>query len=363
MRLLFMSYVNTSSYNDPDRWLHRLRWYLGVLEALSKKHLVTSIEQINYTGEKEVNGVHYCFYNNRQKKTHFPYRLHKIVKASKPDVIIVHGLSYPLQILQLRLAVGRSCKIIAQSHADKLPRGYRRLLQMLTDKFIYAYFFTSTDQATEWLEAKLIRGKQKIKEVMVGSSVFSAAEKAEARKGLGLKEEQIFLWVGRLDENKDPLTLIKAFSAYAQANVHTSLYLIYQSEELLAEVQRLLSQSRADAIKLIGKVSHDDMGLWYSSADYIVSSSHKEAFGVSVVEGMSCGCIPIVTGIPSLKKITGGICGLLYEAGNPNDLLRVLNQTVELNLENEREKTVAHFHQCLSFDAIANEIDKIIQAL
>ena len=45
--------------------------------------------------------------------------------------------------------------------------------------------------------------------------------------------------------------------------------MIYQTEELLAEIKALLNNSPVkDAIILVGKVEKDDLLYWYNSADF-----------------------------------------------------------------------------------------------
>ena len=83
------------------------------------------------------------------------------------------------------------------------------------------------------------------------------------------------------------------------------------------------------------------MQLWYNSADFIISGSHYEGSGVAVTEAMSCGCIPVVTDIPSFRSMTGqGKCGLLFKPGNEQDLLAALLKTKEMDMEIEKSKSV-----------------------
>jgi glycosyltransferase involved in cell wall biosynthesis len=44
----------------------------------------------------------------------------------------------------------------------------------------------------------------------------------------------------------------------------------------------------------------------YHSASAYCQLSMDESFGVAVAESMSCGCIPIVSQVPSLEEVTGG---------------------------------------------------------
>ncbi|HEX3386522.1 MAG TPA: glycosyltransferase, partial [Mucilaginibacter sp.] len=80
-----------------------------------------------------------------------------------------------------------------------------------------------------------------------------------------------------------------------------------------------------ESITLVGELPHDELQYWFNSADFTLSASHYEGSGTAVCEAMSCGCVPIVTDIPSFRMITdNGRCGLLYEPGNEHALLDAL---------------------------------------
>ncbi len=119
-----------------------------------------------------------------------------------------------------------------------------------------------------------------------------------------------------------------------------------------------------DAIQLIGKVEHSKLQYRYSSADFIIAGSHHEGSGVAVIEALSCGCIPILTAIPSFNKMTGpGKCGLTYKVGSETELLNVLMKTIQMDIEKERDRTLKQFNKELSFEAIAGKIEDLITAL
>lgn len=365
MTFVFLSYINTPEFKRPDDWINRIRGYYGVLEALSERHTVISIEQIDYEGEFRSGGVLAYFLNYKRKTLRFPFRLHRFVRRLHPDVVVVHGLHFPLQVIQLRLALGTRPRIILQEHANKPPADWRKALQRLADRCTNAYLFTSREMAGAWLDAGLIRRENKIRELMVGSSVLSRVDQETARQRTGCTGERIFVWAGRLNGNKDPMTLIDAFLSFAETYPQARLYMIFQTDELLAEVKAQLEKNpAAGAIILVGRVAHQHMGDWFSAADFVISTSHAEAFGLAVVEAMACGCIPIVTDIPSYRKITGkGCCGLLFETGNPEDLLRALGQGMRLDLGQAQEKVSIQYTENLSFRSIAHQLDQIGSSL
>ncbi len=363
MKFVFAGYVRSPEFNRPEDWIKRIQAYLGVLESLSKQHKVISIEQINHNGDHFQNGVQYHFMDFGKSKLYFPWKLHQFIKKAEPDIILVHGIDFPLQVIQLRLKMGSKVKIIVQSHGNQTPKGYKRFLQRLADKCIDAYFFTSKQISEAWLKEGLISNEKKVHEVMVGSSVFVRVDKETARIKNNIQGNPVFLWAGRLDQNKDPLTVVKAFLRFHLLYPAAKLYMIFQTNELLQEIEDLLQKHPLqNAVMLVGKVEHSDMLYWFNSADFFISGSHFEVFGAALSEAMSCGCIPIVTNIPSFQKITG-TAGLLYNVGDEDALFAALKQTVIMDMGNERKKVSEQFEQYLSFEAIAQRIQEIAASL
>lgn len=364
MKIVSTSYVNTREFSDPVQWLDRIDFYTGILEALAQQHAVESIEQINYSGILERKGVKYHFLDFKSPKHYFPRRLHGFIKKLKPDVVFVNGFIFPLQIIQLRLKLGKAVKIIVLNRGEKPYRGIKGRLQKMADKMVNAYLFTSAEFGAAWTRFGNISDQKKIHEVIQASSVFYPQDKVLARSVLQVSCSPMFLWVGRLNANKDPLTVVKAFLEFSQFKPGAKLYMIYQTDGLLEEIKALIQPGEyEDAVKLIGKFPHAALQNWYNAADYIVSGSHHEGSGIGVCEAMSCGCIPVVTDIISFRKMTGpGKCGLLYEPGNEKVLLKTLLQTVELDMDKERTKTLQQFKEELSFEAIAKKINKVINS-
>jgi glycosyltransferase involved in cell wall biosynthesis len=366
MKIVSTSYTNTPEFNDPRAWLDRISFYIGILEELAKQHEVESIEQIYYDGELKRNGVLYHFLNFKNQKRHFPFKLHKYIKKIRPDVVFVNGFIFPLQTIQLRLKLGRGVKIIVINQAEKPFNGARKYLQKLADRCVNAFLFTSSEFGKQWVENGNITTSKKIHEAFHGSSIFKPGDKAATGSALSVAGSPVFLWVGRLDANKDPLTVVRAFTAFLSFQPLAKLYMIYHTEELLQEVSGLINQDEKamQAISLTGKIQHQQLQGWYNAADFIISGSNYEGGGIAVCEAMSCGCIPVLTDIISFRKMTGpGKCGLLYEPGNDKALLNSLLQTQKMELEKERSKVLRQFKEELSFEAIAGKIERVITSL
>jgi len=364
MNFVFISYNYSPGFNNPEDWITRIKAYKGSLECLSNNHTVTRIEQINYTGQYFKNGVNYHFTNLGKNHPYFPWRLNRLVKSLKPNVIVIHGTHYPLQVIQLRLLLGKGCRIIIQHHAEQPFTGIKKYIQRVAGNCADAYLFASQGLGLDWVNKGNIASSKKVHEVMEVSSVFYPVDRSLALAKTGIKGSPVFLWVGRLNDNKDPLNVVSAFLKFA-AGTSAVLYMIYHTDELLDDIKQLIKNHPDEsAIQLIGRVPKDDLLYWYNSADFILSGSHYEGSGTAICEAMSCGCIPIVTDIFSFRMITDeGKCGLLYEAGNETALLAALQQTRQMNVEEKRNRCLEYFKSKLSFEAIAQQLQDIAASL
>ena len=363
MKYVFAGYVYTGDFNSPEAWLERIKAYTGILEALAKNNTVISVQQIDYEGEHNQDGVKYYF--KRFKSSYVPSRLHQFIKSQEPDVVIVQSFNHPLEVIQLRRSLSKRTRIIVHNHAELPFAGIKKRLQRLADKYVDAYLFASHNMGLGWVQKGNISSGDKIREVMEVSSAFMPMDKNIARQKTGVADGLICLWVGRLNDNKDPLTVLKAFLEFAELKPSARLYMVYHTEELLSEVKELIGKfPRKEAVILIGRVPHQELQYWFSSADIILSGSHYEGSGTAVCEAMSCGCMPIVTDIDSFRMITDNSrCGLLYEAGNSKALLNALHQVDKIDIAEKQQASLEYFKSNLSFEAIASRIQEVVESL
>jgi glycosyltransferase involved in cell wall biosynthesis len=300
--------------------------------------------------------------------SHFniPLRLYFFVKKQQPHVIFIHSFIFPVQVLLLRFFITTSTRIIVQHHAENpFKNPVRRWLQKQAYSRSNACLFTSKDLARPFLEHGIINLSHKVHEVPESSSVFITGDKGKARKYLNIGNEKVFLWVGRLDTNKDPLTVLEGFKRYNQQQPGSKLFMIFTTRDLLPGISAFINVNNMKLnIILIGEVNHREMEVWYRAADYFISASHYESTGYALCEAMACGCIPIVSDIPSYRKMTNqGDCGILFEAGNAGDLDSKLCSLKDLDAGTMREKVLGQFKKELSFEAIGKKLEAIAISL
>jgi glycosyltransferase involved in cell wall biosynthesis len=366
VRIVHISYnIPKPQFKDPYAWFRRISFSIGINEALSRFADVHAFYHIDFKGTLKHNDVTYHFKNYSKWDLLFPRRFNADIAALKPDAVIMHGLISPLQISMLRSVLGSDVTIIGQHHAEHPFSGLRKLLQRLADNAYDAYLFASTEQAREWVEAKIFRDFTKVFEIIGTSSPFASVERAVARAVTGVEGSVAFLWVGSLISRKDPLTVVKAFINFSRDR-DVKLYMVFQETQLLNEVKDLLSLAAqaAEKIKLVGEVANANLQSWYNSVDFFVSTSLSEGSGIAVIEAMSCGCIPVVSDIPSFKAITSnGNVGIMFERGNPDSLREALGKALDMNILEQKKKVVKLFHAELSFEANARKLADLVHKI
>lgn len=358
-----MKFVDISYYyndtNDPGCLLTAHAANLGYLAFLPNDWEIKLVKFLNDEGELQHGRTKFHFFKGSASPRWVPKAANKIIAQWAPDVVLFHGMIYPLKLLALKRQLPEHAKLIVQHHAELPAKGFKGFFQRLAGRIIDAYIFSAKELAEPWVNKGFV-DEEKIFEVMEGSTQLQKIDKQAARQHLQLINEPIFLWVGRLNANKDPLTVLKGFEKYLSDNSLAKLYMIFQDDELLPLVQRTINESTllTNAVVLIGKVEREQMPYWYSAADVYLSGSLSEGSGYALIEAMSCGCIPVVTNIPSFKKITAGT-GLLFNCGDADSLNAALKKFNSIN----SSLVLKQFEQALSFNAIAQQITTVCNTL
>ncbi len=296
-------------------------------------------------------------------------RVARTLRALDAAVVHVDGLVFPATVGQLRLALPKGTAIVVQDHGgvhDGSPGFHRRgwrTLHRLGLRAADAFLFTAREQAAPWQRAGIIGPSQTIHEVLECSSELDATD---ARKGDALPGRPALLWVGRLDANKDPLTVLEGFEQVATALPEAALTLVFGDEPLLAEVRAKIAGSSVlrPRVHLRGRMDRGELPALYAAADLFVLGSHHEGSGVALIESLAFGVTPVVTDIPSFRAITGnGRIGALFSPGHSEDFARAVVRVSALDLAAQRGDVRAYFEDNLSWSAIGRHALLSYQAI
>lgn len=302
------------------------------------------------------NGIEHLYTKKRIQSSLIPsFRQLRALKKYDPDYILLHGLHFPHIILLMRFFLKKETKIIVQDHANRLPRRWKQQLIKLADRFVTRYVFTSVELARPWLEERIIADKSKIIECPEGSNDFKRDH------SIG-KDPNAFLWVARLDENKDPLTILRAFRNYVEQNPLAKLSMFFANSTLLKEIEVFISEHQLENnVILHGQATQEELLPWYQKSSFFLMGSSKEGGSFALMEAMACGCIPIVSDIPANRKmLENGSVGHLFEPRNEQNLTEVLCALDPSQIKTRSAAVIALFNRELSTEAIAKKLSSVV---
>lgn len=210
--------------------------------------------------------------------------MRRVVQVRKPDIVIpfMHSMFIPMAFG----LIGVKTHIIASEHI--VPKHYRKkwhefLLLMLSS------FFVEKITVLSYTVRRLYPGFIRRKMVVMPNPVYIHPEKIE--EGEVDPARKIILNVGRLSEQKDQKTLVRAFAMLADKYPDWDVH-IAGDGEMRGFLEDLIEEyDLSTRIHLIGTTHH--MAREYKRTQIFAMCSKYESFGLVTAEAMSFG-VPAV---------------------------------------------------------------------
>jgi glycosyltransferase involved in cell wall biosynthesis len=361
LRVVQVSFHVDAQDRDAETLLRAWPTLPAVASAAARAGVkVAVVQAAQRSAVLERDGVVYYFVNDTSRR---PARVFERVASLSPDVVHVQGLVFPRASRPLSRAVP-GVPILVQDHGSVVPTGWRASAWRLAHSPIAAVAFTSREQATAWKAAKVLRSDLPVFEVLESSTEFTPGDREEARRVTGMSGDPCLLWTGRLDANKDPLTMLAAFELAATQLPDARLWCCYGDAPLLEAVQERISHSEVlrERVVLLGTLPHAELEMCFRAADFFVQTSHREGSGYSVLEAMACGTTPLVTDIPSMRAIVNG-AGSLTPVGDANALAEAIVSWAKRDRTTLRRGTRTRFENSLTFEAIGRQLRRAYETL
>lgn len=347
----------------PEQLLEAWPTLVDVAEAASRAGVRISVVQAcAHRMELKRGGVSYYFlpFDDPSGRPRLG-PLGELLSTLQPQVLHVHGLAFAREMLALAV-LAPQMPIIAQDHASRPPRLWRRPLWRRALSVLAGVAFCAERQALPF--SGLIAAHTRVYEVPESTTRFAPGDREEARAATRIVGAPAVLWVGNLDANKDPLTVLDGVSAAARVLPELRLWCCFGVAPLLSAVQERI---RADAqlrdrVQLLGRVPHQTIEQLMRAADLFVLGSHHEGSGYSLIESLACGLPPVVTDIPSFRALTGnGTVGQLWPCEDAGALSAALQSMAGRIGPDMRAAMRVHFDRGLSFEAVGAKLAAMYQ--
>ena len=133
------------------------------------------------------------------------------------------------------------------------------------------------------------------------------------------------LFVGRLEERKGLIHLLKAYNRLRKRKVDARL-LVCGAGPKLREYKRFVGLRGIRDVEFLGRVSDEEKVRYFASADiFCAPNTGQESFGIVLLEAMAAGVPIVASDIHGFKRVVErNVQGLLVEPRNPRALAAAL---------------------------------------
>lgn len=227
-------------------------------------------------------------------------KLWQIFRSQKPDVVHTHGAEanfngiIAAKLARVPVVIGEEIGIPNHSYKAK---ALFRMVYSVSDRVI-----AISDSVKEWLvesgeaqEKKIIRIYNPVE---IDPQLYS------------LRREDGFFkigFVGRLEEVKNPLCLIRAVSILKNKGVPVQLVIVGAGSQLDMCQDEVISLGIENNVRIAG--FQQQPLRFIRDCDLYVQPSLSEGFGIAIVEAMGCG-------LPVLATSVGGVPEIIQDGVN-----------------------------------------------
>ncbi len=156
---------------------------------------------------------------------------------------------------------------------------------------------------------------------------------ARLRERLKLRSE-FLLFVGMLEQRKNVLTLVKAFSKIRE-KPDLQLVLAGRPANAYPSLERYIEKKHLkERVIFTGYITEEDLITLYNKAALFVFPSLYEGFGIPLIEAMACGLPIVASKIPSTSEVAEDA---VYYYGDPLDE-NALKEAIEIVMVDDRIK-------------------------
>ena len=192
--------------------------------------------------------------------------------------------------------------------------------------------------------------------------VFDEAAASVARQSLGLKNESITLFSGRLSSEKGPDVLLKAWSILPESQRLTRKLVLVGEGGMESELRSLAaSLGILDSVIFAG--FQKDILPYLCAAELVVMPSREESFGISLAEALSVGRYAVATNVGGIPELVKGVAGVeLVDPDSPAQLAQGIGRQLELVEQRGPENfdATAHMKTHFSVRGMRNQTIKLL---
>jgi len=174
------------------------------------------------------------------------------------------------------------------------------------------------------------------------------------------------IYIGRIAANKRIDRLIEFAARLTELEPDITLHIVGTDPDGLWHTlsDSVRASATGNRIRYHGYLARDELQTLVRSCGYIVSASEYEGFGLSIIEGMSVGLLPVLHDNAAFRDThRRSQCGLICDFGRPGEAAAAFLRWREATTTDDRARA-ATFAHAQSWDGVERTIeDRYVSAL
>jgi len=325
----------TSGYYDKE-FAKTINWDFDLLNGYNftflKKDIISRLFK-----RCNLSIINYLFYN-------------------KPDILIIHGWSYPTSLIAIITAKILGIKIWLRAETPYIHEIKIGKVKKVLKYIIFKYFFLKLFDKFLFIgiQNKLFYNYYGVIEeskfiytpYCVNNKMLQTLELNLKPNKLVLKEDLkinsnnfIILFSGKLIQKKSPFDLLIAFE---KANIKNSTLIFLGDGNLKLSLEKYVNDKNINNVIFIGFKNQSEIAKYYTIADlFVLPSGIGETWGLVVNEALNFSLPIIVSNLVGCNSdlVVNNQNGFVYEYGNINQLSFYINKIYSNNNLQENAKT------------------------
>ena len=265
----------------------------------------------------------------------------------RPDVVYAHFLAPA----GLAAALGSRAPLVVTAHGQDVRSAGSSAAVRAATRYVVRRAATVV-AVSHYLRGQLetavpeARGKTEVVDCGVDLERFAPRDAASTRAEVGWSADgTAFLCLGALSERKNVLRLARAFERRGEGA------LAFVGDGPL----RGALEGRA-GVRLVGRVSHDEVPRWIGAADVVCQPSLVEPFGLATLEAMAAARSVVATRVGGPPEFVSPESGVLVDPQDEDELVAALDAAAALPRPNLAAREAAATHDVRAQAARVEEI-------
>lgn len=265
--------------------------------------------------------------------------LRQVIRHEHPDVVHIQYMAPgALPIIILRTLGVKHIVATTHTNGDIYSSSGQKVIRLLTNHLLTAFqCITEIAERSYFGSSQIFNPDGSLqRHFTIYNNIPSHILIRKSPRKLLLDDEPITVGVvSRLEKIKGMDLVIPAFAKVAAKSKRLRLLIVgagSQNELMKRQAQQAGIDNR---VEFVGRKDQSELQDYYDRIDVLLMPSRSEGFGLTALEGMARGCVPVVSRVGGLPEIVIPDCGILHSPDDIDDLaIKVLSLVSDLTTLN-----------------------------